>query len=164
MSHNQPAERRRGLWALIDRVFNLETISGDGLCPVYLYRWTLLRAFVFRIYLHKFIAEDWSKDHHDHPWHCISIGLKGSYLEEVIKQQRWGTSLEFHHYRAPWVRYFPPTHRHRVSGPTPEKPCWTMVIVSRPRRAWGWWLDNHTWVHWRAYVGSDRAKQAKACQ
>jgi hypothetical protein len=137
----------------------MEEINGGNMCPTYLYRWTLLRAFGWRVYLHHFVGDDWSRDIHDHPKRFYSIGLRGAYWEEYagscgeIRGRTWV---------APWFRSFPATHRHRLSLLTPESDCWTLVIVGRPEREWGFWHDG-TWIHWRRYVGSTEAESRKAC-
>src|ERR1043165_3048902 len=66
----------------------VEEINGRGLCPTYLYRWTLFQPKGnwwpwkgFGIYVHKFGGDDWSRDMHDHPKRFISIGLWGRYIE-----------------------------------------------------------------------------------
>lgn len=144
---------------LFNRVFHIEEINGDGLCPTYLYRWTLLRVGkLFAIYLHKFVGDDWSSDLHDHPKRFWSIGLKGQYTEWTFG----GIRLKSRVYRAPWIRTFPATHIHRLTGPTPQRPCWTLVIVGRAVQSWGFW-PKRTFVPWRTYVGSDAAKEAKSC-
>ena len=69
--------------AMINRLFGYEEINGNGRCP-YLHRWCLLvLPRGVRLYLHKFIGSDWSRDLHDHPKRFISIGLWGSYIEET---------------------------------------------------------------------------------
>lgn len=146
-AHNNPR--------MVLGLFEHETIDGDGLCPVYLHRWTLLKAFGCALYLHKFVGDDWAGDLHDHPKRFISIGLWGRYTEHRAD----GSTRE---YRAPWVRTFPAEHRHRISGPTVRRPCWTLVIVLRAVRPWGFWVDGR-WVPWRDYVGSERAEQRKIC-
>jgi hypothetical protein len=162
-AHNEPLAPARGLQGLINRLFKLELMNGDGLCPIYLHRWTLLRALGCGLYVHKFVGDDWSLDMHDHPKRFISIGLWGQYTEQYVVPQRWGTQIQQRVYRAPWLRTFPATHIHRITGPTPEKPCWTLVLVLRASRPWGFWTNRWTWIPWKKYVGSDRAKQAKSC-
>ncbi len=137
----------------VNRFFQLEEINGDGLCPTYLYRWTLLSIRWFKIYVHHFIGDDWSRDLHDHPKRFISIGLKGAYLEETPDGLR--------KYQAPWIRTFPATHIHRLRL-IDRRPCWTVVIVFRPVRKWGFWSKG-IWTPWREYVGSSAAINAKSC-
>jgi hypothetical protein len=67
---------------ILNRIFGrAEEINGHNRCPTYLYRWTILSTRWGKVYLHKFVGDDWSLDLHDHPKRFISIGLRGSYLE-----------------------------------------------------------------------------------
>lgn len=154
---------------LLTRLFLLEEINGNHICPTYLYRWTLLTCGkLFSVYLHKFVGNDWAGDLHDHPKRFISIGLRGRYTEitEIdtsnvmppYKGQLFSTRI----YRAPWVRTFPAEHKHRLIGPTPERPCWTLVIMLRATRAWGLW-SRGAFIPWRQYVGSDEARKNADC-
>jgi hypothetical protein len=162
-------------------IFKREEINGDGLCPTYLYRWTLLRVgTLFSVYLHKFVGDDWSLDMHDHPKRFVSIGIKGGYIEHsprVLIQEGGSPWRPFEsgcrcaacyphemrtEWRAPWVRTFPAYHIHRLTGPTPDRPCWTLVIVGRIVRPWGFWRGL-TWVPWRQYVNSADAAARKSC-
>lgn len=142
---------------ILNRIFGTpEEINGHERCPTYLYRWTLLKKQgVFSLYLHHFVGDDWSRDLHDHPKRFVSIGLAGSYVEE--------TPAGFKTYNAPWIRTFPATHIHRIS--VPSKSCWTLVLVLRPVRDWGFWHDGR-FIPWRNYVdGPDShiADRMKAC-
>ena len=143
---------------LIDRLFKLEEINGHGVCPTYLYRWTLFQPKWkwlkgVGVYLHHFVGDDWSRDMHDHPKRFISIGLWGSYTEETPAGERT--------YRAPWLRTFPAHHVHRLRL-APGATCWTLVIVLRAVRAWGFWSGGK-WVPWREYVNSEDASAMKSC-
>lgn len=148
----------------LTQFFKLEVIDGGARCPVYLYRWILLRAFGCAVYLHKFVGEDWSLDLHDHPRRFISIGLRGFYFESTPHPTVAGWTREVP-YHAPWIRSFPAEHVHRVWGPTPEDPCWTLVIVLPISRAWGFWSYGE-WVHWKQYVAADNKETDKrvACR
>lgn len=160
--------------ALLNRLFRLEEINGHDRCPTYLYRWTLFQPRRprwlwrgFGIYLHRFVADDWSRDLHDHPKRFISIGLSGRYVEwtptpidEVIAMG----PIVGREYRAPWLRTFPADHIHRLTL-VDATPCWTLVIVLRSVREWGFW-HNGQWIHWREYVkgsASAIADRARAC-
>lgn len=146
---------------LLDRLFRLEEINGHGRCPTYLYRWTLFQpkrpARLWRgfgIYLHHFVGDDWSRDLHDHPKRFISIGLKGAYVEETPRMDQYGRAYRAftvdRTYRAPWIRTFPATHIHRLRLIN-RRPCWTLVVVLRSVREWGFW-HNGEWLHWKEYV------------
>ena len=153
----------------LDRLFTHEVINGNDRCE-YLHRWIL---FVLRMpknwlilnyrrlrvgsYLHKFIGSDWSRMHHDHPQRFVSIGLFGTYIEEVLNDD--GT-VSRKTYRAPWVRSFPARHRHRVILVTPV--VWTLVFVFPAEREWGFWR-NGKWIHWKEYVHGPHADADKDC-
>lgn len=138
----------------IDRAFKLEEINGAERCPTYLYRWTLLKFRRRGIYLHHFVGDDWSLDLHDHPKRFISIGLRGQYRETTPAGERI--------YRAPWIRTFPAEHIHRLSM-IDGGDCWTLVIILKPVREWGFWHLGQ-FIHWKAYVRSETADKMKACQ
>lgn len=142
--------------ALLDRVFGeAEEINGRHRCATYLYRWILLSTRWFKAYLHHFVGDDWSLDLHDHPKRFISVGIWGSYFEETPGAGRW--------YRAPFIRSFPATHIHRLR--VPDKNTWTIVIVLRTVREWGFWHEGR-FIPWRRYVdGADSsiADKMKAC-
>jgi hypothetical protein len=153
----------------LNRIFGqAEEINGRERCPTYLYRWTMLsRKGKFSVYLHHFVGDDWSRDLHDHPKRFISIGLWGWYIEETpYMGNPDGEWAKLGHvlttYRAPWIRTFPATHIHRLS--VPSKNCWTLVIVLKPVREWGFWHLGQ-FMPWRRYVdGEDGiAEEMKAC-
>ena len=145
---------------ILDWIFGkCEEINGAERCPTYLYRWTVMSTRWLKVYLHHFTGDDWSLDLHDHPKRFISVGLWGWYVEETpghfYNRQRV--------YSAPWIRTFPAEHRHRIS--VPSKNCWTLAIVGRASREWGFW-DGDRFMNWRSYVyGADaeRANKMKAC-
>lgn len=141
------------LLRFLDRFFRREEINGGERCPTYLYRWTLFRLPWFKVYLHRFVADDWSMDLHDHPKRFVSIGLAGGYHEWTPKKYRT--------YRAPWIRTFSAEHIHRIClGEFLE--CWTLVIVFKTVREWGFWHEGR-WIQWREYVNSQVADEMKAC-
>ena len=153
---------------LITRLFGApEEINGAERCPTYLYRWIVLSTRWFKVYLHRFVADDWSRDLHDHPKRFISIGLWGRYVEH-------GPAGRRREYRAPWVRTFPAAHIHRITLPAGD--CWTLIIVGRAVREWGFWHEEPApwfvdrrqakhwrWIPWHVYVRSLAADDRKAC-
>lgn len=142
---------------ILSRIFGPpEEINGGERCPTYMYRWTILKLPGKRgIYIHHFVGDDWSRDLHDHPKRFISIGLKGWYQEETPKG--------FRRYDAPWFRTFPATHIHRIT--CPSKSCWTLVVVLKAVRSWGFWHLGR-FISWRAYVDGEGgiADKMKACE
>jgi len=146
---------------ILNKLFGqAEEINGDHRCDTYLYRWILLRTPWFKAYLHHFVGNDWSRDLHDHPKRFISVGLWGRYWEETPDRRLGHEGLSvFTEYRAPWVRSFPATHIHRLT--VPSKNCWTLVIVLKTVREWGFWHSGR-FIHWRDYVyGADAATATK---
>lgn len=129
---------------IIDNLFKLEEINGANRCETYLYRWTLFawKRFGYGVYVHHFVGNDWSKDFHDHPKRFVSIGLAGRYIEETPEGERAYTS--------PWIRTFPANHIHRLRLVN-KRSCWTLVIVLRAVRPWGFWYDG-VFIPWRDYV------------
>lgn len=142
------------LQLLLTRLFGRpEEMKGPGVCPKYLFRWTLAKFFGHAIYVHKFVGDDWSYDLHDHPRRFVSVGLHGAYLEE--------TPLGTIKYQAPWFRTFPAHHTHRVSL-LENKPCWTLVMVLPKSQEWGFYHDGR-WIHWTRFVHSREAIKSLSC-
>ena len=144
----------------IDRLFCHEEIDGGKICPTYLHRWTLLKCGeAFSVYLHHFVGDDWALDPHDHPKTFTSIGLLGFYFEEDYADlERPRTVL----WMAPWFRKFQPEHRHRIWMPKGGS-CWTICIVGRPQREWGFWYHCEHWLPWKVYVKGGPGVERKAC-
>lgn len=162
MSNRRPLAHR-----LLSLFTTPEEINGAERCPTYMYRWVLLSTPWFKFYIHRFVADDWSLDLHDHPKRFISIGLSGCYAEHQP-----GNRVRL--YQAPWIRSFPAAHIHRIT--LLDGDCWTLVIVGRSVREWGFWHEGPApwfvgrrqathwrWIHWRDYVRSKTADERKAC-
>lgn len=157
----------------VDRTFQREEMDGDGRCATYLVRWTLLKLWGGRsVYLHHFVGDDWSLDLHDHPKRFVSVGLWGAYRETRMTpcwtlgsyHGEWERSTRpvSRVYRAPWIRTFPASHVHRIELLEDRRPCWTLVVVLKTVRPWGFWHAG-SWVPWRQYVGSEAATRRKSC-
>lgn len=147
----------------LSRLFEYETMSGAGACPVYLERWTLWEPLGRGVYLHHFLGNDWALDPHDHPRRFISIGLWGWYYEDVFLNESQateyglanpteciGTPISSTRYQAPWIRSFPADHLHRVRAAECGN-CWTLVIVLKKSRKWGF-VQNGKWIAFKDYV------------
>jgi hypothetical protein len=149
---------------ILDRLFGkAEEINGRERCPTHLYRWTLLKRRNWSVYLHHFVGDDWSRDLHDHPGRFISIGLWGRYREETPAIDDGGAACSTYRlFHAPWIRSFPATHIHRLQL-IDAKPCWTLVIVLKATRPWGFW-HNGNFIGWRDYLNSETADRMKACE
>jgi hypothetical protein len=127
---------------ILDALLRREVIGLRNAEP-YLLRWIVYkRKDGSGLYIHLFLGDD-AADSHDHPKRFTSIGVWGSYDEEVFKpDHRWI------HHRAPWFRSFGPMHRHRLvlSGGF----CWTIVKVGPEIRDWGFYTPEG-WVSWKKY-------------
>lgn len=135
---------------LLHRLLAYEQLDGDGVA-VYMHRWRLLALpGGRRVYLHWFVGPDWSEHPHDHPKRFLSIGLRGWYVERCPDRDPPDRV-----FTAPWVRTFPPTHRHAITEVS-TKGCWTLVLVGRHQREWGFWPTPDCWVPWREYVFGKR--------
>jgi hypothetical protein len=157
-------ERREMFKRLLNRLFAREEMDGDGRCATYLVRWTIWQWRGRGVYLHHFVGDDWCLDLHDHPKRFVSIGLWGRYIEQtpdVRYAHAFGTVVHERTYRAPWVRTFPAHHVHRIRL-IDLRPCWTLVIVLKAVRPWGFWHAGK-WIPWRTYVASDTATKMKSC-
>lgn len=91
----------------------------------------LKRLVVFEIkYLCALYVNVWNVIEHDryhqHAFPALSIGLRGGYKEEVLLNK--GTGLDgvpvlltrVDEYRAPWIRWIPRSHNHRMLESTPD--------------------------------------------
>lgn len=110
----------------------------------YLLRWHLIpRNRFFNIYLHKFIGNDDERALHDHPWHSLSIRLKGELWEYTPWVQL-----------APRIKYRSATMAHRIELVDKSKPAWTIFITGPAIREWGFHCKNG-WQHWSTMTTKD---------
>lgn len=142
---------------ILNRLFKLEEVNGARRCPTYLYRWTIFRLFGFGLYLHRFVGNDWSLDCHDHPKRFTTLMIFGRYRETVHTPPDGYAERE---YRAPWLRSFPASHCHRLTL-WPGEECWTLVLVGRAVRPWGFW-NLGRFIQWRDYVAGESKHLADA--
>ncbi len=136
--------------------------------PQVLRWWVIPRNRWFNIYLHKFCRSDDDRALHDHPWHNMSIVLKGEYLEIMPKT---GVQL-FHAPNAlkailrrpfrPIIRRAKSPHRVLLLGEPNPAPCWSLFITGPVLRIWGFHC-SHGWIAWQQFVeryegGNSRGK------
>jgi hypothetical protein len=121
--------------------------------------WSWANRWVGGIRLHEIVASDDSRAYHDHPWDFLSIGLRGSYVEEttaVVPGETladvyapapgWG---DRHRFRAPFINRHRATDLHvlHVGG---NRPCWTLFITGPKIRSWGF-AGPFGWLGWRDF-------------
>lgn len=98
----------------------------------YLMRWFLVPRNPFiNVYLHRFCSSDPSAPH-DHPWHFLSIVLKGRYRETGERRtlmRRPGSVA---------IRRASSRHRVELLG----HPVTTVIVTGPRHRAWGFWCPR----------------------
>ena len=122
----------------------------------YLRRFTLARlGRGRRLYLHRYVGSDWSRDPHDHPKWFLSVGLRGGYVEGALAP---GGAVLLRQFRAPWIRFFPAGHCHRLRV-VPARGALTICLTGRDRREWGF-ADRRSglWTPWRVRIGAGRGR------
>lgn len=128
--------------------------EGDG--SLYLRRFVLARTPWGSAYLHHIVRSDADRCLHDHPWNALIVILWGGYQEELSlpADGRVETILR----RPGSVRRFPATTKHRVllrERNGREVPAWTLCLVTRKVREWGFWTPAG-WMQWRTFLDGDR--------
>lgn len=145
----------------LNRWLTWERIGSE---PTYMFRLTLLRLpGARRLYLHRFVGDDWCLDPHDHPKVFWSIGLRGAYVEEVYEpappmidengeaHDRGVVLREEVTWTAPWIRRFPASHTHRIKA-ADTGGAWTLIYTGPETDEWGFWLNRQFWVPFETYL------------
>ena len=149
---------------LTDEDFLNATYPREDLSPAgdenYILRWVINKCALTgeAVYVHKIIGSDWAREPHDHPKPFVSIGLKGSYVEEVYTASyEYGLQQETSMvWEAPWYRSFPANHIHRLVVPEGQDPAWTLcltgqVAVDRAEE-WGFYSPDGSRTLFRDYM------------
>lgn len=103
---------------------------GSKECP-YAYRWTLnLWLFAFRV--HKWLRSDDKRHMHDHPWHFMTVVLRGGYTDVSESGRDVLTRGS--------IRFRRATHRHYAE--VPKEGALTFLITTMPVRKWGFWVKG----------------------
>lgn len=111
----------------------------------YMRRYYLLKTDRFQIRIHEILLSDPGRDLHDHPFAFVTVGLRGSYQEEMPGR--------VDEYRAPWAHRRDRYARHRLRL---DSPVWTLVFTGRMyrddegRADWGFYPDSG-YVPWWEY-------------
>lgn len=128
----------------------------------YMLRWYLLpRNKWFNIYLHKFLHSDYDGAKHDHPYHNMSVLLRGSYLEHIgdfnVKQRNAGYIV---------LRRAATPHRIELlldSRTCETRPVWTLFITGPRIREWGFHCPQG-WRPWHMIAGSNYGQAIRGCE
>ncbi len=129
-----------------------EIVSKEGV--VHFRRYRLLATPWFNIYIHNILHSDEDKHGHDHPWHFMSIILRGEYLEQWFRfseDWKYRAGYAFHiNRRSPRsvIRHHAEDF-HKITLLTPS--VWTLVFTSgRARSLWGFQTENG-WIDFMEY-------------
>lgn len=126
-------------WAVMER---LEIPDFDDPNINYLVRYRLVSTPLFAIYLHRLGAPDSRPTLHDHPWSFVSIVLRGGY-DEVRLDRRTMTRTARRVRRLNLIRRDDAHFIERLH----RTPTWTLLLVGRRRRTWGYWRESgDSWV------------------
>jgi len=116
------------------------------------------RNFPFNIFLHKFLKGD-PDDVHDHPWPYATFILWGGYYEWTPYFNESGKMVnEVRKWRGPGhFRTCAANSYHRIEL-KPGKTCWTLFMPGKPKRDWGF-LVNDEWVQHQQYFENRKEKK-----
>lgn len=131
------ASGRSSAWAFMER-FEVPNYDSDG---NYLTRWRLIQTPWWGIYVHRFDGPDPRTTLHDHPWSFLSIVLRGGYIERRLDQM---TMKVNEHHRIRFLNYMPRGGAHAITH-LRRVPAWTLMLVGRRYRTWGY-LEPYSWV------------------
>ena len=142
--------RRRFLKRALNFLVTPEFI-GQEECPL-MVRWTLLDIGFLKAMIHYFPPEATDPDPHDHPRSFITCILRGGYFNtEWVKVDLPGQDYmeEIEWLPAGSIRYRPADHMHVTT--TGRQGAWTVVVMGRLVRPWGF-LREGFWWPWKRYV------------
>lgn len=106
----------------------------------YMRRWVIYTP-IGCIRLHHILRSDNERHHHDHPFHFLSLILRGGYIEhrpDEPPEQHLPGSFVF--------RFAKDLHYLKLI----EKDAWTLVFASNPMRRWGFKTEDG-WIDARNY-------------
>lgn len=115
---------------LLKRVFKFFVIANEENDP-YMVRYKVFRTTWFKIFLHHILRSDEDPERHDHPWHFVSLILRGGYYEILKGGGRLVRPGQVVRHRA--------TDSHRLLL---DRPSWSLVIVWGQKRVWGFHTDS----------------------
>lgn len=147
------ANNRSPRWAFMER-FEVPNFENPRLN--YMTRWRLIQTPWFGIYLHRFDSPD-TPTLHDHPWPFVSFVLRGGYDEQrkygpdplvvPVRRMNLKGATDLHYIR----------RLHRI-------PTWTLVLVGRRRRTWGYVDRDGTWTPYDEHPRAQEFDKAMAAR
>lgn len=135
MKHRRLAAGRSPRWAFMER---FEIPDYDQPERNYLTRWRIIQTPWCAIYLHRMDGPDPRATLHDHPWPFVSFVLRGGYDEVQTYTLPVGWAVRrVNVKRATDLHYIRDLQR---------TPTWTLMLVGRRRRDWGYVDRDGTWT------------------
>jgi hypothetical protein len=120
--------------------------NAAGVDEDYLERFYILSTRWLGIYIHRFWAGDDDEGLHDHPWHSISILLKGMYLEHEPERQSVPYGPVIVHVRQPLkpiLKIRSKYDAHRITVTEGGRGTWSLFIrFGLNRRKWGFYRER----------------------
>jgi hypothetical protein len=167
------ASNRSPSWAFMQK---FEVPDYDRPERNYLTRWRLVQTPWFGIYLHRFDGPDPRSTLHDHPWSFTSLVLRGGYIEaDCYSGSRtkpvgddWGLPEESLVVHGGWTRLEARAVNRKRAGDchTIVKllriPTWTLMLVGRRTREWGYVDPDGTWTRFDLHRHNDEFVAALA--
>jgi hypothetical protein len=139
----QPMKKLRGTdgsrWTLLKTAFIPETATAE---TALLKRWRIIQTPLFAVFVHCHFRPDPSRDLHDHPYNFCTWILKGDYSERRNGKRPlvWRTRS--------W--HFMPAERPHSIHALSRIPTWTLLLVGRRRRDWGFYTSDG-WIPHKEY-------------
>lgn len=171
----QLANRRSPDWAFMER-FVVPDYAHPDTDDDYLTRVRLIQTPLFGVYLHKLETADPRPTLHDHPWPFLAIVLRGGYDEmrrdtHVVKPGDTRTFVDgrveilphsyAHPHRVKRINWMPFQALHWIDK-LHRTPTWTLVIVGRRTRVWGYLDRDGKWTAFDKHPFNDQFLTALA--
>jgi hypothetical protein len=137
------ASNRSARWAFMEK-FVVPQYDGDG---NYLTRWRVVQTPWFGLYLHRMDGPDPRPTLHDHPWHFLSIVLRGGYVERRLDPLTMEVD-EGHVVRR--VNHVHAKDAHSIRRLL-RTPTWTLLLVGKRVRTWGYIEPEDGWWRWTEF-------------
>lgn len=145
ISHNR-GQRNSPDWAIME-LFKVPNYDKPG--EDYLWRLRIFQTPWGGIYLHKLGGPDPRDTLHNHPWPFVSFILRGGYTEFIpgpyYAQSRYVKRVNVKRYNKSfhWIAELDRT------------PTWTLVLVGRRRRVWGYMDRDGTFTEFDKHPFND---------
>jgi len=109
----------------------------------YLVRYRVIQTPWFGLYLHRLGTPDSRATLHDHPWSFVSLVLRGGYTEVRRNNRTMGDYL----HKVRRLNMMRRDDAHYILK-LKREPTWTLLLVGKRRRTWGYWEKQEGQVVW----------------